>query len=220
MDDVLICIFHDRKRALPADQSDVLSRLSNIAYPEDYDTLLRLIRQKPYRLVAVITMDSTFPSDWKQVETLLPCPFFLMSGLNSSNFPALVAMIESLKDSLRITEVNDAFSESLAFIEEHLCDHQLTLEMVAAQIYVSKYHYSRIFQRYIGSGFKEYVINKRMQKAMSLLRRGHQVTEVCFAVGYNDITHFGRVFKKTFGGSPSAFRLKHEYPKMDKEVMV
>ncbi|WP_246070537.1 helix-turn-helix transcriptional regulator [Paenibacillus kobensis] len=215
MDDILICIFNDQNRLLSDTQLNELSTISHIAHLEDEKSLNRVLRQKPYRLVAIVTMNNTLPPAWQHVKPLLTCPLFMMGGVKSNDLPALIKMLESLKDSMRITKSTDHFTESLAFIEENLFDHELSLEKVAAQMFVSKYHYSRIFQRYIGTGYKEYVINKRMQKAMSLLKKGYQVTEVCFAVGYNDLTHFARVFKKTFGGNPSTFRAKYEYVKME-----
>ena len=47
---------------------------------------------------------------------------------------------------------------------------------------------------------------KRMRKAVQLLEQGFQVTEVCYSVGYNDLTHFSREFKKMFGAKPSCYR--------------
>ncbi|WP_245946638.1 helix-turn-helix transcriptional regulator [Paenibacillus cellulosilyticus] len=213
MNDILLCIINSQNRFLSSDHLDALSHISHIlhiSHPEDKDLLVQLIRERSYQLVTVVTMDNVLPPEWQQIKSLLSCPFFLLSGMNATNFPVLVTMLESLRNSSRSAEPINHFTESLDFIEEHLFDHDLSLEMVASQIFVSKYHYSRIFQRYVGTGFKEYVIKKRMNKAMSLLRKGHQVTEVCFAVGYNDLTHFSRVFRKTFGQNPSVYRTKYD----------
>lgn len=80
---------------------------------------------------------------------------------------------------------------------------------MASKAYVSKCYYSRIFQKYVGKGFKEYVIDKRIQKAKLLLQKGNSVTDVCFSIGYSDLTHFARIFKRIVGVNPSIY--KSEY---------
>jgi YesN/AraC family two-component response regulator len=99
--------------------------------------------------------------------------------------------------------------KSLEYIEENLCENDLSLEGVASSVYVSRCHYSRLFKEHFGFGFKEYIMNKRIQKAKVMLQEGQPVTDVCYAVGYGDLTHFGRVFKKLVGVNPSVYRLNN-----------
>ena len=55
--------------------------------------------------------------------------------------------------------------------------------------------------------FQEYVVRRRMQEAMRLLKHpSAAVTDVCFAVGYTDLSYFTRTFRRYIGTSPSVYK--------------
>ncbi len=83
----------------------------------------------------------------------------------------------------------------------------ITLEMVANESAMSKYHFSRLFKRHMGLSFKQYLNTKRIRAAKALLLQGRcSVTEAGFAVGFNDASYFARVFQRIEGCSPRDFR--------------
>ena len=85
----------------------------------------------------------------------------------------------------------------------------ITLEQLAETACMSKYHFSRLFKRRMGISWTQHLSGLRIEKAKQLLVDGDMsVTEVCDAVGYNDLTHFARVFKKHVGVTPRAYRKK------------
>jgi len=50
-----------------------------------------------------------------------------------------------------------------------------------------------------------YLNNVRIETAMVLLKMNYSITDVTFEVGYEDITHFGKTFKKIVGCPPSKY---------------
>jgi len=61
----------------------------------------------------------------------------------------------------------------------------------------------------MGKSFKKYLNERRIKMAEALLRDEEMnVTEVCFAVGFNDLSYFDRVFRQAKGMTPSSYR-KH-----------
>lgn len=89
--------------------------------------------------------------------------------------------------------------------ENYIAD--IDLEGVARIACMSPPHFSRLFRKAYGTGFKEHLHRKRIEKATELLRNpALTVGEIAFAVGYGDLTHFERIFKKTLGSTPSAYR--------------
>jgi YesN/AraC family two-component response regulator len=154
----------------------------------------------------MMTKELAFPVEWKVNELQIMNPIMIMAGVNQPSMSLLLSFIDSL-DTINVPdETNALLMESLSFIEENLYEEDLSLEKVASHIYVSRCHYSRMFHKHFGTSFKKYVMKKRIQKAKVLLQKGKPVTEVCYLVGYNDLTHFGRVFKKLVGVKPSVYR--------------
>ncbi len=95
---------------------------------------------------------------------------------------------------------------AIAFIEEHL-DAPLTLGQVSREAGMSKFHFCRVFKATTGVTFREYLGRCRVRRAAELLRdKNRSVTEVSLEVGFQDMTHFGRVFRKLTGHLPSLYR--------------
>lgn len=92
-------------------------------------------------------------------------------------------------------------SDVLAFINEHY-DEDLSLEGIAEQFFISKYHLSHEFNRTVGVGVYRYIILKRLLMAKQLLENGMSPGEVYGKCGFRDYTTFFRSFKAEYGISP------------------
>ncbi|WP_245954855.1 AraC family transcriptional regulator [Paenibacillus flagellatus] len=86
-------------------------------------------------------------------------------------------------------------------------DGPLSLESVAKAHYISPYHLSRTFKRITGFSFVEYVNTVRVKEAQRLLKETDwRVTRIAERVGYDNIGHFGRVFKQMAKTNPLEYR--------------
>jgi AraC-like DNA-binding protein len=95
------------------------------------------------------------------------------------------------------------------FIEEYSAE-ELSLRKVAKAVNVSSNHLSEKFKQVTGINFVEYVARARFEKACDLLRNSNlRISEIAFAVGFQSLSQFNRVFKKLSGKSPSAYRVAH-----------
>lgn len=85
-------------------------------------------------------------------------------------------------------------------------DH-ITLDSLAAEFNVSKFHLSREFKKYTGYSPNEYLISVRINHAKELLRHtGHSVGEISQLTGCGDVNHFIQLFKSREKTTPAAFR--------------
>lgn len=83
----------------------------------------------------------------------------------------------------------------------------ITLDTLAAEFNVSKYHLSREFKKYTGYSPNEYLISVRINRAKELLRRtGYSVGEISQLTGCGDVNHFIQLFKSREKTTPAAFR--------------
>jgi len=104
----------------------------------------------------------------------------------------------------REEETSPLVTEVLSYIGDHY-DEELTLEGIAQQFYVSKYHLSHEFRRVVGTGVYRYIVLKRLVIARQMLSEGISPGVVCTACGFGDYANFYRAFKAQYGTGPRGF---------------
>jgi AraC-like DNA-binding protein len=83
----------------------------------------------------------------------------------------------------------------------------LNVESLARSVHVSAGHLSREFKAAYGESPYSYLMTRRVERAMALLRRGDLgVTDVCFAVGYSSLGTFSTRFTELVGMPPSVYQ--------------
>ncbi|HEY4790184.1 MAG TPA: helix-turn-helix transcriptional regulator [Actinomycetes bacterium] len=109
------------------------------------------------------------------------------------------AAAQHLRDLARLRRVRDRIDREYA--------QPLDLQALARGAHLSAGHLSRQFRLAYGESPYAYVMTRRIERAMALLRRGDlSVTEVCFAVGCGSLGSFSSRFTELVGLSPSTYR--------------
>jgi AraC-like DNA-binding protein len=106
---------------------------------------------------------------------------------------------QQLSDLARLRRVRDRIDRDYA--------QPLDVEALARGVHVSAGHLSREFKLAYGESPYAYLMTRRIERAMALLRRGDlSVTEVCFAVGCSSLGTFSTRFTELVGVPPSTYR--------------
>ncbi len=106
---------------------------------------------------------------------------------------------QHLDDLARLRRVRDRIDREYA--------QPLDVEALARGAHVSAGHLSRQFRLAYGESPYSYLMTRRIERAMALLRRGDlSVTEVCFEVGCSSLGTFSTRFSELVGVSPSVYR--------------
>lgn len=94
--------------------------------------------------------------------------------------------------------------QMIGYFEEHYAE-KISLDAIAENMYLSPFYISRIFKSETGDTPIHHLINIRLERAMELLRSGscNSIREVAANVGYEDVYHFSKLFKKKYNISPS-----------------
>lgn len=84
-------------------------------------------------------------------------------------------------------------------------DKEINLDLLSHLHCTSKYHLIRVFKKYHGITPRQYLINKRIEKAKIILKSGKSVSDTCYAIGFESINSFSNLFKAKTGISPSTY---------------
>lgn len=107
--------------------------------------------------------------------------------------------VQRLRDLTLLRRVRDRMDRDYA--------QPLDVEALARGVNMSAGHLSRQFKLAYGESPYSYLMTRRIERAMSLLRVGdHPVTEVCFAVGFSSLGTFSTRFTELVGVPPSTYR--------------
>lgn len=116
----------------------------------------------------------------------------------------LLVVNAACEDNFAFEESPDnKINQAVQYINAHLEDN-LSLDFLASQLYLNKHYLCHKFKQDTGLTLTEYIQSQRAHKAHALLRSGIPSTQVAIDCGFNDYSHFFRVFKKYIGKSPSA----------------
>ena len=148
-----------------------------------------------------------------------------MLGLQyESNFQQLLTLIrilESLASSDEFTILNkDDFSKSNSIIENERINKifnyikknykdKVYLEEASNLIYMTKPSFCRYFKKHTGKRFTEFLNEYRVNNALKLLAQTEMdIKNICYECGFNNFSHFNRLFKNTLNLTPSEYRRK------------
>ena len=96
----------------------------------------------------------------------------------------------------------EKLARAVEYIQDQL-DSDLTVSGIAQAVYMSPYHFTRLFKESTGQTPYQYVVEARARKAKELLTTGKfTISEAAFHVGFVDQSHLTRHFKRIFGLPP------------------
>ena len=183
-------------------------------------TMLAALRSEfPQLQVSVLTAYRDFDYA-QQAINLGVCRYLLkpskMDELNEAIRTMTSRLAERPEEPAADPEPGEAGSfivrAALDYMRQH-CTERISLSDVADSVYVSQWHLSKLINRHTGQSFLDLLGSMRIERAKVLLAdpamRVHAVSE---QVGYNDVAHFSKSFKKITGMTPVEYRtsLSHQ----------
>ncbi len=115
-------------------------------------------------------------------------------------------IIEYLRNNYKEDNILDNTHTAKHYIEDNYMNADIDLTEVASMCGLNPYYFSTKFKKETGYSFKEYLTRIRISAAENLLRNTNmKLSEISAGVGYNNVEHFIRVFKKHNGVSPRVY---------------
>jgi len=114
------------------------------------------------------------------------------------------------RDAADMKSLHDGLKRALPYLGRHYAD-AISLDQLAQHANISPSHLSFLFRTALDSSFKTLLTQIRVQKAKELLTGDPRlpITEVAMSVGFFDLSHFEKSFRRIVGQSPREFRRSH-----------
>ena len=120
-------------------------------------------------------------------------------------FGALRAQMEPPEEPLNALEESARLRKVQAMIAER-CAEPLSLETLAHEAGMSRFHFVRAFSRAVGMTPHAWQIDRRIERARGLLEQGMSLAEAALQLGFADQSHFQRAFKQRVAATPGEYR--------------
>lgn len=120
----------------------------------------------------------------------------------------LLDVIEKLREKSSKLE-DTSMEKALIYIQKNY-NKNISLGIVAKEVYLNESYLSRSFKKYKGMSFTEYITKLRMKKAIELMKTGKSINEIASEVGYTDYRNFSLNFKKYTGYIPREYLKKSD----------
>ena len=116
-----------------------------------------------------------------------------------------IAVSTSLNPEVTDLSEDTLYQSIIQYIESHI-DEDLSLDLLAEKLHVSKFHISHIFTDTNGLPLHKYITKKRLDMCRDAILSGQDISIVASAYGFSDYSVFYRAFTKEYGKSPKKYR--------------
>ena len=167
-------------------------------YTEIIFVLIKCINDLGEDVVTVFGKDVNFYQYITKFETKQEINIWIKNLINW-----VVEFIKNKKDA----KMSFAMSRAISFIQDNFKDENISVWMVSNYVGLSESHFSALFKKEMGETFTNYITSLRIEEAKKLMRTTNmKIYEICDCIGYNNVEHFSRLFKKVTGNSPSHYK--------------
>ena len=164
-------------------------------------------RSGEYRLVPDAQQRAALEQTFRAYEQAAKDPQFGAQTLCDSYILQLLVLIGRMNAAPRREEqrFDPKIRQALSYINENL-GRELSVDALAERVYLSRYHFMRLFKAETGSTVHAYVRQKRLLYAARLIREGTAANQAAEAAGFADYSTFHRAFRASFGISPGQLK--------------
>ena len=116
-----------------------------------------------------------------------------------------VSRLSEVEPGDRASRYDPKIQQVLSYINENFRS-ELSVDELAERVFLSKYHFMRLFKAQTGTTVYAYVRQKRLMNASRLIREGVPAVKAASDSGFGDYSAFHRAFKESFGISPGSLK--------------
>lgn len=110
-----------------------------------------------------------------------------------------------MKFNVSVQTAVTAVIRTVRYIDCHLHDN-ITLDALAEQIGYNKFYIGRTFKKIAGYSLGEFIVSKRLERSVQLLRTNETMREISLKSGFKNYSYFYKAFKRLYGVGPTEYR--------------
>ncbi|MBQ7189459.1 MAG: helix-turn-helix domain-containing protein [Kiritimatiellae bacterium] len=202
-----ICNIHGELAAIGKHSDDIFPE----AFAQSYMARDRLVRETGKPIVNQVSWDAADMSNDQHIGSVFP--LFDTEG----NLVGTTCLYYKLPTKESGPDWHGVLKRVTDYVDEHYAEN-LTIEQLSALVPTSPSTFRRVFQKTFGISPGKYLINIRLNAARRLLETTDKlITEIAVETGFWDQSHFGKIFLKDRGITPSHYRRRYRLAKGKKE---
>lgn len=118
-----------------------------------------------------------------------------------------IQKIMQVHEKQKVKKSNKVVEEAVSYINSHLFDPELSLKLVASQIFSNESYLSRVFKQEMGDSLIEFITRRRIEESIQLMNTTDlKVYEIAERIGFRDSHYFSICFKKQMGVTIKEFK--------------
>lgn len=173
-------------------------------------------------LLGLVTFEQDGDIDWllgelkSHLKHYLKIPFQVLNSEKLTEFRDVPDVVARFREASALGKFetiesggDKAIDIALQYIQAHYAE-ELSLERVAAVVFLNPAYFSLLFKQKTGQGYKDYVTSLRLEQAKTLLTGSDlRIADIAERIGYNDVRHFTQMFRKKYDMTPTEYRHAH-----------
>lgn len=190
--------------------NDAILAMQRYSWPENYRELERVVARvatMSYELQLSLEHLKKYAPEVLAEQTKPHTGGFKMRGKNGQESASELIDILLNQRFERLEDFHPGLQKALRYLSLNYCQ-EVTLNILSNNAFISPSHLSFLFKSTLSTSFKPLLAGMRIERAKQILeaRPNSRITDVSLEVGFGDLSHFEKIFKRQTGMTPRDFK--------------
>lgn len=168
---------------------------------EEYEKVFLLRHSTEHKISADVSRSSGFLGAYHRLKDYTQNFTDTASSVTTA---IIIEMLYILNTKIKFSQsyiTNSYVQRIFDYVNENYSG-KITLENIAEELFISKYHICKLFKKYAGYTVYQYITHKRLERTKQLINSGQNITSACIEAGFSDYSSFYKAYVKEYKSTP------------------